>query len=108
MLLQREDIDHLKRLGFDSNYFVVNRDGWLQLKNHDGRCVFNDGKKCSIYAYRPEGCKIYPIVYDEDKDRAALDGDCPHRDEFRISKIKGKIVISLIAKLEEEKRRRRK
>ena len=108
MLLQKEDIEHLRRLGFDYNYFVVNRDRWLQLKNYDGRCVFNDGKKCSIYEYRPEGCKLYPMIYDEYKNRATLDEDCAHRDEFRISKIKGEIVISLAAKLINERRQRRK
>jgi Fe-S-cluster containining protein len=79
-------------------------DGWLQLKNYDGRCVFNDGKKCSIYEYRPEGCKLYPIIYDEDKNHATLDVDCPHRDEFKISKIKEKIVFSLVEILIEERR----
>jgi Fe-S-cluster containining protein len=107
MLLLKEDIEHLKRLGFNYNYFVVDRDGWLHLKNYNGRCVFNGGKKCSIYEYRPEGCKLYPIIYDEDKNSATLDEDCPHRDEFKISKIKGEIVISLVAKLIDERRQRR-
>jgi Fe-S-cluster containining protein len=104
MLLLKEDIEHLKRLGFDYSYFVVDRDGWLQIRNYDGRCVFNDGKKCLIYEYRPEGCKLYPIIYDEEKNRAALDEDCPHRDEF--TSLKGEMAISLYAKLMEERRRR--
>jgi len=108
MLLQKEDIERIKGLGFDNSHFVVNRDGWLQLKNYDGRCVFNDGKKCLIYEYRPEGCKLYPIIYDEGKNRSTLDEDCPHRYEFKISKIKGEAVISLVAKLIEERRKRGK
>ena len=107
MLLQKEDIERIKGSGFDNSHFVVNRDGWLQLKNYDGRCVFNDGKKCLIYEYRPEGCKLYPIIYDEGKNHATLDIDCPHRDEFKISKIKEKLVFYLVETLIEERRQRR-
>jgi Fe-S-cluster containining protein len=104
MLLQKEDIERIKGLGFDNSHFVVNRDGWLQLKNYDGRCVFNECKKCLIYEYRPEGCKLYPIIYDEGKNRTTLDVDCPHRDEFKISKIKEKFVFSLVKTIIEERR----
>ena len=44
MPLLKKDIKRIGRLGFGCDYFVVNRDGWLQLKNYDGRCVFNDGE----------------------------------------------------------------
>jgi hypothetical protein len=103
MFLSKEDIERIKRLGFDYIYFVVNKDGWLQLKNCNGKCVFNDGKQCLIYDNRPEGCKSYPIIYDEDKNCATLDEDCPHRDEFKISKRNSRIVTSLVTKLKDEK-----
>jgi len=106
MPLLKEDIERIKGLGFDYDYFVVNRDGWLQLKNYDGRCVFNDGKQCLIYENIPKGCKLYPIIYDEDKNCTALDENCPHRDEFKISEIDLGIITSLIAKLKDERRRR--
>lgn len=106
MPLLIEDIERIKRLGFDYNYFDINRDNWLQLKNYDGRCIFNDGKQCLIYENRPEGCKIYPIIYDEDKNCVTLDEDCPHRVEFKISEIDRRMVISLVTKLKDERRQR--
>ena len=36
---------------------------------------------CSIYEFRPRGCKMYPVVLNE-ADRAVLDEACPHRDGF--------------------------
>jgi hypothetical protein len=103
MPLSKEDIERIKRLGFDYDYFVVNRDSWLQLKNCDGRCVFNDGKQCLIYENRPEGCKLYPIIYDEDENCATLDEDCPHRDEFKISEVELEMVSFLVTKLKNER-----
>jgi len=107
MPLLKEDIERIKELGFDYDYFVVNRDGWLRLKNRDGRCVFIDGNQCLIYENRPEGCKSYPILYDEDKNCATLDEDCPHRDEFKISESDLRIVTSLVIKLRDERKRRK-
>ena len=56
MLLSYQDIERIKRLGFDTNFFVTEKDGWLQLKNQDGRCVFHNNKMCTIYENRPDGC----------------------------------------------------
>jgi len=107
MSLLKEDIERIKGLGFDYDYFVVDRDSWLQLKNRDGRCVFNDGNQCLIYENMPEGCKSYPIIYDEDKNCATLDEDCPHRDEFKISESNLRIVTSLAIKLRDQRKRRK-
>ncbi len=107
MPLLKKDIERIKKLGFNYDYFVVNRDGWLQLNNSNGRCVFNDGKQCLIYENRPEGCKLYPIIFDEDENCATLDKDCPHRDEFKISERDSMIVASLVAKLKDERRQRK-
>jgi Fe-S-cluster containining protein len=107
MPLSNADIERIKELGFGYDSFVVNIDGWLQLKNCDGRCIFNDGKQCLIYENRPEGCKLYPITYDEDKNCAVLDEDCSHRDEFTISERDSRIVASLVTKLKDERRQRK-
>lgn len=107
MPLSKEDIEHIGRSGFDYSYFVVNRDGWLQLRKYDGRCAFNDGQECLIHENRPEGCRIYPVVYDEDKNSATLDEDCLHRDEFEITKIDEEMVSSLLMKLKDERRQRK-
>ena len=106
MPLSNEDIGRLTKDGFNLDYFAVESDGWLQLKNRNGRCIFNDGKMCRIYKNRPEGCKLYPVVYDEDDNYARLDDDCPHRNDFKVSKTKGMAVELLLKKLKNERRRR--
>ena len=106
MPLSDADMEKIKGLGFDYDFFVANVDNWLQLKNKDERCVFNDGKKCLIYESRPEGCKLYPITYDEGENCAVLDEYCPHKNSFKISKSKIKIVSSLVARLKKERMRR--
>jgi len=103
MSLSNGDVERIKGLGFDHDSFVVSKDGWLQLKNNDGRCVFNDGKQCLIYENRPEGCKLYPITCDEDKNCAVLDKDCPHRNNFKISKVELELVSFLVTKLKNER-----
>lgn len=106
MPLSNEDVERIKGLGFEFDFFVVSRNGWLQLKNSDGRCVFNDGKQCLIYSNRPEGCKLYPITYDEDEKCVVLDEDCPHRDSFKISEVELKLVSALVSKLKKERMQR--
>jgi Fe-S-cluster containining protein len=108
MPLSNRDIKRISRLGFDTNFFVIERDGWLQLKNHDGRCVFHSGKICSIYKNRPEGCRSYPIIYDKDENRAVLDEDCPHRDKFQMPEIAIKELLDIVSKLEREVNEREK
>lgn len=107
MPLSRRDIERITGLGFDDDYFVVNRGGWLQVKNSEGRCVFHDGKHCTIYVNRPEGCQLYPIIYDEDKKCATLDDECPYRDEFTISENDRVTLRSLVTKLKDERRQRK-
>lgn len=33
----------------------------LRMRKKDGRCVFLDGNRCSIYAIRPLVCRFYPV-----------------------------------------------
>jgi Fe-S-cluster containining protein len=106
MLLLEEDVERISMLGFETRYFVVNRDGWLYLRNVSGRCVFNDGEKCLIYENRPLGCRLYPVVYDEDYGVATLDEYCPHRGEFKVSKTDEDKVFFLVKRLKDERRLR--
>ena len=103
MPLSNQDIERIRGLGFDTNFFANESEGWLQLKNHDGRCVFHNGKICSIYENRPEGCRLYPIIYDKDKNCAILDEDCPHRNKFQLSKGIMKQLYDLVSRLECER-----
>jgi len=107
MPLLNKDIERIKRLEMEYDHFVINKDGWLQLKNYDGKCVFNDGNHCTIYEKRPEGCQLYPLIYDEEKNYATLDEICPYETEFRISEIKLAKLRSLIIRLNDERDRRK-
>lgn len=104
MPLSIEDINRITELGFPKDFFVVKRNGWLQLKNYHNRCVFHNGKICSIYPNRPEGCKLYPIIYDMDAGCAIFDSECPHRDKFLMSKNKKRRLFTLVKILEYEKK----
>jgi Fe-S-cluster containining protein len=108
MPLSNQDIEHIRALGFNTNFFVIEIDGWLQLKNHDGRCVFHNGKICSIYKDRPEGCRLYPIIYDKDKSCAIFDEDCPHRNKFQMPKSIIKQLNNTVSRLESERVKRKR
>jgi len=103
MILSYQDIERIKRLGFDTNFFVTRRDGWLQLKNRDGRCAFHNGIKCSIYDHRPEGCRMYPVIFDKDNNCAILDEECPYRTKFLITQSLRKKLFLLVSSIESER-----
>ena len=108
MILSNADIERIKELRFDTKFFVRKNRGWLQLKNNNGRCIFHDGISCSIYEHRPEGCKLYPIIYDKDKNYAVFDEDCSHRHRFKRSNNTKQQLYNLISKLEAEKAQRKR
>jgi Fe-S-cluster containining protein len=103
MLLSNDDIERLARSGFHQSYFARDVNGWMELKNHRGGCIFNDGRKCLVYEDRPEGCRSYPVVHVGG--RAVLDEDCPHRAEFEIMPGDEERLIALVAKLKSERRK---
>jgi Fe-S-cluster containining protein len=79
MLLSRADIRRLERAGYDRKKFVrFNRQGFAQLRNSRGYCVFYQTAKhrCRVYRYRPLGCRIYPVIYSEE-DGVIVDDLCP-------------------------------
>lgn len=106
MLLSSRDIENIQKIGYDRQFFVSEHKGWLQLKNHQGRCVFHNGTQCTIYFQRPEGCTLYPVVYDKDNDSAILDNECPQKHCFSLSKTKSQQLHNLILILEKEKTER--
>src|SRR4030042_509103 len=70
MLLSAEDIERLERKGYSKEFFVrFDEAGYAKLRNQHGRCVFYDVEKrrCKVYADRPLGCRIYPVIYAEAK-----------------------------------------
>ena len=107
MLLLEADVQRIVSLGFKEISFTVESDGFKMLRNNSsGRCVFHDGKQCTIYSNRPAGCKLYPIIFDEDLDHPVKDGLCPYRDEFDLSLEAKRELSGVYPKLIEERRRR--
>jgi Fe-S-cluster containining protein len=101
MLLLTEDVRRLENQGFKEDFFIFKFRGFKKLKNSNGRCVFHDGEQCIIYSNRPSGCRLYPIIFDEDLNRPVKDKFCPFRDEFSLpfkvrqesSKLYQKLII---------------
>jgi Fe-S-cluster containining protein len=85
MLLSEGDVQRIASLGFKEGSFAVESDGFKMLRNSSERCVFHDGKQCTIYSNRPAGCKLYPIIFDEDLNHPVMDRLCPFRAEFPLS-----------------------
>ncbi len=107
MILTNDDVDRLVQVGFTAEFFMQEDDDWLVLKNKDGQCVFLEDGLCSIYIYRPAGCRTYPLVYDGDRCKPILDIDCPHKDEYPIGEQHTKRLALLIEQLERERRDRK-
>lgn len=105
MLLLEEDVERIKGLGYEEKFFAGKESqGFKILKNSKaGRCVFHDGTKCTIYENRPKGCKLYPIVFDEDRGLAVKDELCPFRDEFILTPRKKQQLEQVYLKLIEER-----
>jgi Fe-S-cluster containining protein len=106
MLLSSSDIRQIRSLGFSENFFIVKRNGKRQLKNSAGRCIFHNGRRCTIYDDRPEGCRLYPIIFREDTGEAVLDSYCPHHAKFQVTPSISSEVIKLVRRLDVETKRR--
>jgi Fe-S-cluster containining protein len=79
MLLSEADIKLLERKGYDRKEFVrFTRQGFAQLRNVRGYCIFYqpDKKLCNVYRQRPQGCRIYPVIYSIEEG-IVLDNLCP-------------------------------
>ncbi len=111
MLLCEKDIERLVKRGFNRNFFAkVNRDGYVQLRNRESYCVFYDAKKriCIVYTDRPAGCRVYPVIVDEEKG-IILDDICQSRGTIteEEKRVKGKRVIKLLERIDCEADNRR-
>jgi Fe-S-cluster containining protein len=106
MLLSKKDIKRLEKKGFRLNQFVnYDKQGYAKLKNRGGYCVFYDlkNRQCSVYADRPAGCRVYPVILDEDIG-IILDDICQSRKSITQSEknLKGKRVIKLLEIIDSE------
>ena len=106
MLLSKKDIKRLEKIGFSKNLFVVfDKHGYAQLRNREGYCFFYDrlNHQCSVYVERPSGCRVYPVILDEDKG-IILDSICESRKSITQSEknLKSKRVIRLLEIIDSE------
>ncbi|MEM2915586.1 MAG: YkgJ family cysteine cluster protein [Candidatus Bathyarchaeia archaeon] len=102
MPLSLSDIDRITKMGHRLKDFATKTDNEWRLKNRNGRCVFVSDQGCKIYSYRPEGCQLYPLIYDENLKKAVIDPLCPHGNEFKFKKEDIEKLISLLEKLGKE------
>jgi Fe-S-cluster containining protein len=106
MLLSKRDIKRLEKIGFGQSLFVVfDKHGYALLRNREGYCFFYDrlNHQCSVYVDRPAGCRVYPVILDEDKG-IILDSICESRKSIAQSEknLKGKRVIRLLKIIDSE------
>jgi Fe-S-cluster containining protein len=111
MLLSKKDIKRLEERGYTHKRFVrYDKQGYATLKNLDGYCVFYDrvNCRCSEYPNRPSGCRVYPVIVDEDAG-IILDTICESRrtisDQEKV--VKGKRVVKLLEIIDAEAAERR-
>ena len=66
------------------DFIFKNKNGFFQLKNSANHCVFLDffSKMCTIYEFRPQGCRFYPLIYDFTQNICTFDKDCPRSNLF--------------------------
>ena len=111
MLLSKEDILRLERRGYCRDSFVrFDKEGYALLRNYQGHCVFYNSqeRRCEAYASRPSGCRVYPVIFDEEKG-VVVDSIC-HTQVTITDKEKnqrGKRVTKLLEKIDSEAQSRR-
>ena len=112
MLLSAEDIKRLEKHYHTKDTFVrTDNEGYKLLRNRQGHCVFYNPqqKRCNAYLLRPTGCRLYPVIYDEEKG-IITDNICRAQETITEQEKtrKGKRVLKLLAKIDNEATERRK
>ena len=96
MPLLREDVERLEELGLKRENFAVESEGFFRLRNVGGYCVFYDtgSGRCKVYDARPLGCRLYPLVFDEERG-VLLDPECPLAGFFseECSELEGALLL---------------
>ncbi|MGD0160778.1 MAG: YkgJ family cysteine cluster protein [Candidatus Bathyarchaeia archaeon] len=106
MLLSKADIRLLESARHERGEFVrVNRQGFAQLRNRRGHCVFyqTDEGRCGVYRYRPLGCRIYPVIYSV-KEGVVVDDLCPLAETVSQAEIDSKAerLMRLLRRIDSE------
>jgi Fe-S-cluster containining protein len=107
MPLTEADVAQLKRMGHDAIEFTVQAEGEVRLANVRGSCFFLENGRCRVYEARPEGCRVYPVVYDERIYKFVLDPTCPHGAEFSVTREDRDRLKRLLHRIDREMEKRR-
>jgi len=97
MPLTNEDVKRIESLGYKKEDFSIVVNGIRRLRNVNGKCYFLRNNRCIIYEHRPEGCRLYPLVFDG-KD-VVVDKLCPKWREVKITEEDKKALLKLIHKI---------
>jgi Fe-S-cluster containining protein len=111
MMLTEADIIRLENHGYSQDVFVrFDSEGYALLRNRQGHCIFYNPneKRCDVYELRPEGCTVYPVIFDEDCG-VVLDSICPAQATIDDAEktVKGAKVLEILKRLDEEAQVRR-
>jgi Fe-S-cluster containining protein len=111
MLLCNADINRLEKKGYCKESFTrIDKEGYVLLRNRQGHCVFYSVEKqsCDVYSSRPLGCRVYPIIHDEES--GIIIDDICHA-QATISKQEkdrvGERVLKLLERIDAEAKSRR-
>ncbi|MDI9619421.1 MAG: YkgJ family cysteine cluster protein [Candidatus Nezhaarchaeota archaeon] len=107
MPLTLGDVNRIKRLGFSESHFIDKVGGLPRLRNVEGHCVFLNPhlNSCTIYPMRPEGCRLYPLLYDLECGKVTVDPLCPqsHTIPKWLARKLSKSLLNLVSRLERER-----
>jgi uncharacterized protein len=112
MMLSEEDIARLEKRGHSRKSFMrIDEEGYALLRNRQGHCVFYNSqeRQCDVYAFRPAGCRVYPVVFDEEKGVVIVDFICHAQGSISEDEQarRGKCVIKLLEKIDAQAKARR-
>ena len=93
------DIKSITNEGYKFKNFVVKRGRERFLKNIKGQCIFLKEKECTIYYFRPEGCRLYPLIFYKNSGNVALHDYCPNKKEFKYNEEDIKRLTLLLKEL---------
>lgn len=93
------DIKRISKRGYRYKDFVMRRKRERYLKNLNSKCVFLGDNGCKIYSSRPDGCRLYPLVYNEHTHQAIIHNFCPYGNMFKVERDDKEKLDFLIKKL---------
>jgi len=101
MTLTNEDVRRISDLGYKN--FYIYKNGYLQLINVQGHCIFLKKDLCEINEDKPAGCKLYPLIMDIDTGEPFLHEFCPYHAEFKFTEEHANFLKELIEVEERER-----